>query len=589
MCGIFAYIGEGRDATKAVFNGLKRLDYRGYDSWGISIVEKGEIKTQKYIGEINRKLLTLGRSRSAIGHTRWATNGTVTQINAHPHTSSDKSYVLAHNGIVENFTKLKSFLSKKGYKFISDTDTEVILRLIEYEYRNEKDFIISVQNAFNKLDGRNTIIILKKEGEIIAVRNGSPLVVGISEKNNDVYFSSDTLSFSQYVDKTITLENGQMAICNGKLTIVNTKDNNEVTVNYDVNTIKGQEYSKDGYRHFMIKEIHEEPQIIEKVMLQSKKNILKLANKIKNSTTVYCIGSGTAGAAAFQSAYYLRTFGGINAIALIGAEAKDYFHLFKKSDLIIALSQSGETADTLEVIEFAKKVGVCIASYVNMPGSLMTKISDYKFMANAGPEICVMSTKVFVSQIVWGYLLSKGVQGKFYDGLSNLRKTKTAVSKLLKDKILDKKLDKIATKLSYEKDLFLLAKGQNLQIIREGMIKLVEGGYIHAHAIPAGDLKHYAITLMEPGKYLISVISDDENKTDTMNAINEVKARGASVIGISVFPDNIFDELIKVPSLGETDAILNILPLQLLAYKIAVLKGNNVDKPRNIAKSVTVK
>ena len=589
MCGIFAYIGEGRDATKAVFNGLKRLDYRGYDSWGISIVEKGEIKTQKYIGEINRKLLTLGRSRSAIGHTRWATNGTVTQINAHPHTSSDKSYVLAHNGIVENFTKLKSFLSKKGYKFISDTDTEVILRLIEYEYRNEKDFIISVQNAFNKLDGRNTIIILKKEGEVIAVRNGSPLVVGISEKNNDVYFSSDTLSFSQYVDKTITLENGQMAICNDKLTIINTKDNNEVTVNYDVNTIKGQEYSKDGYRHFMIKEIHEEPQIIEKVMLQSKKNILKLANKIKNSTTVYCIGSGTAGAAAFQSAYYLRTFGGINAIALIGAEAKDYFHLFKKSDLIIALSQSGETADTLEVIEFAKKVGVCIASYVNMPGSLMTKISDYKFMANAGPEICVMSTKVFVSQIVWGYLLSKVVQGKFYDGLSNLRKTKTAVSKLLKDKILDKKLDKIATKLSYEKDLFLLAKGQNLQIIREGMIKLVEGGYIHAHAIPAGDLKHYAITLMEPGKYLISVISDDENKTDTMNAINEVKARGASVIGISVFPDKIYDEYIQVANLGETSAILNIIPLQLLAYKIAVLKGNNVDKPRNIAKSVTVK
>ncbi|KKQ49244.1 MAG: Glucosamine-fructose-6-phosphate aminotransferase (Isomerizing) [Candidatus Woesebacteria bacterium GW2011_GWB1_38_5] len=589
MCGIFAYIGEGRDATKAVFNGLKRLDYRGYDSWGISIVEKGEIKTQKYIGEINRKLLTLGRSRSAIGHTRWATNGTVTQINAHPHTSSDKSYVLAHNGIVENFTKLKSFLSKKGYKFISDTDTEVILRLIEYEYRNEKDFIISVQNAFNKLDGRNTIIILKKEGEVIAVRNGSPLVVGISEKNNDVYFSSDTLSFSQYVDKTITLENGQMAICNDKLTIINTKDNNEVTVNYDVNTIKGQEYSKDGFRHFMIKEIHEEPQIIEKVMLQSKKNILKLANKIKNSTTVYCIGSGTAGAAAFQSAYYLRTFGGINAIALIGAEAKDYFHLFKKSDLIIALSQSGETADTLEVIEFAKKVGVCIASYVNMPGSLMTKISDYKFMANAGPEICVMSTKVFVSQIVWGYLLSKVVQGKFYDGLSNLRKTKTAVSKLLKDKILDKKLDKIATKLSYEKDLFLLAKGQNLQIIREGMIKLVEGGYIHAHAIPAGDLKHYAITLMEPGKYLISVISDDENKTDTMNAINEVKARGASVIGISVFPDKIYDEYIQVANLGETSAILNIIPLQLLAYKIAVLKGNNVDKPRNIAKSVTVK
>lgn len=589
MCGIFAYIGEDRNATQAVFSGLKRLDYRGYDSWGISIIDRGKINTQKYIGEINRKLLTLGRSRSAIGHTRWATNGAVTQINAHPHTSSDESFVLAHNGIVENFTKLKSFLSKKGYKFISDTDTEVILRLIEYEYTNERDFIISVQNAFNKLDGRNTIIILKKEGDVIAVRNGSPLVVGISEKNNSIYFSSDTLSFSQYVDKTITLENGQMAIYNGKLTIVNTKENKEERVIFDENNIKGQEYSKDGYRHFMIKEIHEEPQVIEKVILQPKNNILKLAGKIKRSATVYCIGSGTAGAAAFQSAYYLRIFGGINAIGLIGAEAKDYFHLFKKRDLIIALSQSGETADILEVIEFAKKVGVSVASYVNMPGSLMTKMSDHKFMANAGPEICVMSTKVFVSQIAWGYLLAKSVQGEFKTGLSNLRKTKTAISKLLKDKALDKKLDKIATKLSYEKDLFLLAKGQNLQIIREGMIKLVEGGYIHAHAIPAGDLKHYAITLMEPGKYLISVISNDENKTDTINAINEVKARGASVIGISVFPDKIYDELIKVSGLGETDAILNILPLQLLAYKIAVLKGNNVDKPRNIAKSVTVK
>ncbi len=589
MCGIFAYVGKSRNATEAVFDGLKRLDYRGYDSWGISILKKGEIKTQKYVGVIDKKLLTLGKSHVALGHTRWATNGAVTKNNAHPHTSRDGSFVIVQNGIVENFSELKSFLLKRGFKFVSDTDTEAILHLIEDEHIKEKDFIKSAQNAFNKLEGRNTVIILKKDGCIIAFRNGSPLVIGISEKNNDIYFSSDTLSFSPYVDKTITLENGQMAVCNNKLTINNTKNNNKVVANFDENIIRDQEYSKVGYPHFMIKEIHETPQVIDKVILQPKKNIIKLADKIKRSATVYCIGSGTAGAAASQSAYYLRTLGGINAISLIGAEAKDYFQLFRKDDLIVALSQSGETADVLEVIEFAKKTGVRIASYVNMPGSIMTKMSDYKFMATAGPEICVMSTKVFVSQIVWGYLLSKCVQRKLSEGFDNLQKTKTAISKLLKDKVLDKNLDKIATKLSYEKDLFLLAKGQNLQIIREGMIKLIEGGYIHAHAIPAGDLKHYAITLMEPGKYLISIVSDDENKTDTINAINEVKTRGASVIGISTFADKAFDELIKVPNLDETSAILNIVPLQLLAYKIAVLKGNNVDKPRNIAKSVTVK
>jgi len=590
MCGIFAYIGNNRNATEAVFEGLKRLDYRGYDSWGISILNKSRIQTQKNVGVVNKKLLILPKSEIAIGHTRWATTGGVTIENAHPHMASDKSFALAQNGIVENYTKIKKWLLNKKYRFASETDTEVIVHLIEEHFKNEDNFLSAVLKAFKKCEGRNTIIILTRGGDVIGVRNGSPLVVGVSNKKGDVYFSSDTLSFAPYVDKTITLDNGQVAIYSkNKLVIRNIKNGKIVRLNMDKNTIKEDVISKDGYKHFMIKEISEQPEVIRKVIMQDEKSMNKLTDKIRNSENVYIIGSGTAGTAAFQTAYYLRTLGNINAIGLIGAEAKDYFHLFKKNDLLIALSQSGETADVLDVIEHAKEKRVTIASYVNMQGSLITKLSDFKFLANAGPEICVMSTKVLVSQLSWGYLLAKTLQGRYKEAVSNLQKLSINAEKLIKDRNSNSNINKIAKELFGSRDIFLLAKGQNLQIIREGMIKIVEAGYIHAHAIPAGDLKHYAITLMEKGVKVISVISDDENRTDTLNAINEIKARGATIIGVSPFKDNVFDKLIKVPDMGEVSAILNIMPIQILAYKIAILKGNNIDKPRNIAKSVTVK
>ena len=590
MCGIFAYIGNNRNATEAVFEGLKRLDYRGYDSWGISILNKSRIQTQKNVGVVNKKLLILPKSEIAIGHTRWATTGGVTIENAHPHMASDKSFALAQNGIVENYTKIKKWLLNKKYRFASETDTEVIVHLIEEHFKNEDNFLSAVLKAFKKCEGRNTIIILTRGGDVIGVRNGSPLVVGVSNKKGDVYFSSDTLSFAPYVDKTITLDNGQVAIYSkNKLVIRNIKNGKIVRLNMDKNTIKEDVISKDGYKHFMIKEISEQPEVIRKVIMQNEKSMNKLTDKIRNSENVYIIGSGTAGTAAFQTAYYLRTLGNINAIGLIGAEAKDYFHLFKKNDLLIALSQSGETADVLDVIEHAKEKRVTIASYVNMQGSLITKLSDFKFLANAGPEICVMSTKVLVSQLSWGYLLAKTLQGRYKEAVSNLQKLSINAEKLIKDRNSNSNINKIAKELFGSRDIFLLAKGQNLQIIREGMIKIVEAGYIHAHAIPAGDLKHYAITLMEKGVKVISVISDDENRTDTLNAINEIKARGATIIGVSPFKDNVFDKLIKVPDMGEVSAILNIMPIQILAYKIAILKGNNIDKPRNIAKSVTVK
>lgn len=602
MCGIFGYSGI-KNSSEIIHKGLKRLEYRGYDSWGISVISNTRIVTYRNIGPIEDTIDKLGipEARIGIGHTRWATNGGVTVKNSHPHTSSDKTFVLAHNGIVSNYTKLKNDLLKQGYKFKSETDTEVIVALIETIEKSENrknkkvavnnSFLKSVALAFSKLEGRNTILILNsKNNSIVAVRNGSPLVIGYGDKDNDIYFSSDTNSFSPWVKKITVVENGQLINCmDNVVTAYNVSTLKKVGLEVQALSSTAEAIDKEGFKHFMIKEIYEIPSAIRQLTKQDPKKYSRLASRIKTAKTVYFIGSGTSGYAASQMAYYLRSIAGINAISLVGAEATSYYKLFTNKDLIIAPSQSGETADVLEVLEVAKKKGVKIASFVNMSGSTMTAMSDYKFMIEAGPEICVLATKVFASKLAWGYLLANYVLNRQRRALLELECTANTIERFLKDKANHKQIKTVVRKLSMCKDIFLLGKGQNLNIVLEGMVKIIEGSYIHAHAIPAGDLKHYAITLMEKGMYVIGIISKDENESDMISALNEIKARGAKVIGISSEKNDCFDIFIKVPFLKETSALINIIPLQLLAYYLATKLGHNVDKPRNIAKSVTVK
>lgn len=592
MCGIFGYSGS-KNASEVILEGLKRLEYRGYDSWGIAVAAD-QISIDKRIGAIGdlNQLVNLPDSKAGIGHTRWATHGEVSQINAHPHFASDKSFVLAQNGIVENYQLFKNELAKKGYKFESGTDTEVIVRLIEEKIkiaRNDDGGVLqkAVREAFLELEGRNTIIILTNDGQILALRNGSPLVVGI--KDGEVFFSSDTLSFAPYVSEFLVVENGQMVTWNGKLSLIDMKSNKNLSYKMEKISFQSSKVDKEGYEHFMIKEIHESPYVINQILNQDSKQYEDFANSLKQAEDVYTIGSGTAGIAASQIAFYLRVFAKIKAESVIGADIYEYFDLLKKGDVMIAPSQSGETADVLEVMEVAKKKGVKVASYVNMPGSTMSRISDFAFPAHAGPEICVMSTKVFTSQIAWGYLISKIAQGKEAEGRENLKALVQEMDKYLNTADNHKKIKELAQVLIQSKDVFLLGKYQNFNIMCEGMVKIIEGSYIHAHGIPAGDLKHYAITLMEKGVPVIVALSNDVAKDDMENVISQVKARGATVVGISPTPLSGFDYHISVPDTGETSAILNIIPLQLLAYYMAVVLGHNIDKPRNIAKSVTVK
>ncbi|HCM82640.1 MAG: Glucosamine/fructose-6-phosphate aminotransferase, isomerizing [Microgenomates group bacterium GW2011_GWC1_43_11] len=590
MCGIFGYVGIKQNATQAVFDGLKRLDYRGYDSWGIGIIQGKEILVDKHVGIVDTASLKLPASSIAIGHTRWATNGAVTDANAHPHYASDKSFIVAHNGIAENFAERKTQLLKKGYKFISETDTEVIVHQVEEERKHTKTLAEAVRIAFKKFTGRNTIIVLSRDGQIIAARNGSPLVLGVADKLAEIYLSSDTLSFAPHVSHIIVLDNGQMiSVLNKQINVSDIQTGEKVSYSLEKNTITDSGVDKSGYDHFMIKEIYEEPFVIDRIIEQPDKSYLALAKAIRQAAHVYCIGSGTAGAAAAQIAYYLRIFGKVPAVGLIGAEARDYFDLIGKDDLLIAPSQSGETADVLEVMETVKKNGTKIASFVNMPGSMMTRLSDYKFMAQAGPEICVMSTKIFVSQLAWGYLVAKAVEGNLNDGKEKLKGLSKNTDAFLHNKQKIAHIKSLAKTLARKPHIFLLGKGQNLQIIKEGMVKMIEGSYVHAHAMPAGDLKHFAITLMEPGMPVVFVLSNDFVKTDVLNALHEVNARGSQIVVVAPQPDESFDDYIEVPDLGEVSAVMNIVPLQLLAYYMAKSLGHNVDKPRNIAKSVTVK
>ncbi len=597
MCGIFGYIGK-KNASEVILEGLKRLEYRGYDSWGIAVLAD-QIKLSKKVGAIGDLdyLGDLPVSTIGIGHTRWATHGGITQENAHPHYSSDGSFVLAQNGIVENYQKLKKELLEKGFKFNTETDTEVIVRLVEDKFHPKdnrplagKGLEEAVKEAFRELEGRNTIIVLSKDGQIIAARNGSPLVVGLNGETGEVYLSSDTLSFAPHVKKIIVVENNQMvSFRDGKLKLLDLKSDKEIPYRQESIDVTSAKVDKEGYDHFMLKEIQESPYVIRQVLNQDEASFRKLAEAVAGADNVYTIGSGTAGLAASQIAFYLRVYAKIKATALIGADAQDYLELVTENDLIIAPSQSGETADVLEVLEKAKTKGVKIASYVNMQGSSISRLSDYPFYSHAGPEICVMSTKVFTSQLAWGYFLAKLVAGQDMQARADLKQLAQDMEQYLAGEANHEAIKKLADKLVLAKDIFLMGKYQNLNIIKEGMVKLIEGTYKHAHGIPAGDLKHYAITLMEKGVPVIVALSKDAARAGVLNAVNEVKARGAWVIGITGEDGANFDYLIKVPDTGETSAILNIIPLQLLAYYMAVKLGNNVDKPRNIAKSVTVK
>ena len=591
MCGVFGYTGKSI-ANDMVFQGLKRLEYRGYDSWGIAVNDDKKIQLFKDVGEIQERagLKKLPQTTTAIGHTRWATHGGVTVTNAHPHMSTDDEFTLVQNGIVENFSQLKTKLEKLGYKFTTQTDTEVIVKLIEEQLKTIKDFEAAVKKAFKLLEGRNTIAILRTNGDILAVRNGSPLVIG--KGKDGIFLASDSLSFAPYTNDVILLDDFDFVqISKGKLHIENvlTGKEKKIVVQKLKNTYTNIEKGK--YEHFMIKEIVEQEKTILNATAYTQAELKPLVDAIKQAHRVYVLGAGTAGFAAGQIAYFLRNIAKIDTQEVRSYEFNTYKNILKKEDLIIAVSQSGETADTIEVLEMAKGTGCNIASIVNMLGTTISRMSDFKYYTNAGPEICVASTKVFTSQCAWGYILAKGIVGELKDAKSNIADLSVLLGKYFSEKTYTS-IEKIAKILKEKEHMFVLGKGENAYTALEGALKVKEISYKHIEGFAAGELKHGVIALVDKGTPVFGIISSDDDCKDLVSGMEQVKARGALTIGIgdSKFSKlEVFDYFLSVPQVDEINNISNVIPFQLISYFLSKELGNNIDKPRNLAKSVTVK
>jgi glutamine---fructose-6-phosphate transaminase (isomerizing) len=585
MCGIVGF--SGKNAVSKVLEGLKRLEYRGYDSWGIGYIESNSIELIKNTGKVSEITLENIESNFAIGHTRWATHGGVSVANAHPHFSTDKSFILAQNGIFENYAEVKEELLKKGYTFVSETDTEVIVRLIE-ENLKSMEFMQAIVETFKTLKGRNTIIVLKNNGEIFAIRNGSPLVLGVS--GDFKILSSDTLSFSNLTNKALILDNHQMVYIkdNAYKVFDITTECKQIEKEVTVLDYENTNIDKEGFDHFMIKEIFDQTHTVKDAVQYSLKELQPLIDKIKQIRKVFFVGAGTAGNAAAQIAYFFRKYTNIDAVELVPYESETYLNNITKDDFLFAISQSGETADTIEVVESFKQKGGQVGSIVNMVGSSLTRISDYKFLSRTGPEVCVASTKAYTAQLSFGLVLALSVANKYDYAISLIGELSTAIKKFLTAENINIVKD-IVKKLEYREHFFILGRGQNFVTAKEGALKIKEITYKHFEAFSAGELKHGVIALIENDTPVITVLSNDLDSQTALNAAEQVKSRGAYTIGIVKSGNNIFEDQILLPDLKEADSIINIIPFQLISYYLGVKLNRNPDKPRNLAKSVTVK
>jgi glucosamine--fructose-6-phosphate aminotransferase (isomerizing) len=583
MCGIIGYKGN-RNAVETVYNGIKRLEYRGYDSWGIACAQPQGIKVYKKAGKIG-EMPQMGKSSMAISHTRWATHGGVCDENAHPHLSNDGSIAVVHNGIIENYLELKKQLEEKGYKFYSETDTEVIAHLIDEHF--DGDFPEAVRNAAKELKGSYAVIAMRNgNDELVALRNESPLVIGLG--SDECFLASDVPAFLEHTNEVMFVDDGEMVIVKSKPVIKKIDTGEEVkkkTQKVDWNI---QQAEKGDYPHFMLKEIHEQPNVLKQTLKQDKAKLEEVARMIHAAPRVCIVACGTSRHAALVGRYVISELANKYCEVYMASEFQYFVDKLGKDALIIAVSQSGETADVLGPVKQAKKHGCKVVSMVNVVGSSLDRESDVTLHLNCGPEISVASTKAFTSQVAVFYLLAYTMRYEYDEGLAKLSK----IPEKLQDTIElnEEKCIEIAHYMKDWDDAYFIARGENFAVATEGALKMKEVSYVHAEGMPAGELPHGTLALIEKGTPVISICPYDQTYHETLSNIHEAKARGAHIIGISDKPNELFDDWLKIPDVEYIFyPLLANIPCQLMAYHTAVEKGYTPDFPRNLAKSVTVK
>ncbi len=610
MCGIVGYIGT-KQAYPILINGLKRLEYRGYDSAGIALIN-GDSRIYKVKGKVSDlenyvndkdKSGTIG-----IGHTRWATHGEPTDNNAHPHQSQNGHFIVIHNGIIENYARLKKRLEDRGYKFKSQTDTEVLANLIEYIYLKGKvSAEMAVRLALTKVVGAYGLLVTNKDenNQIIAARNGSPLVIGVGK--SEYFFASDATPIIEHTKSVIYLNDYDVAVVTKDELSLKTIKNDKITPKIQKLDLDIGEIEKGGYEHFMLKEIFEQSRSIKdtfrgRVSLDTNELILggihNILDKLQNAKRIIIIGCGTSWHAGLVGEYLLEDIAKIPVEVEYASEFRYRRPIIYPDDVVIAISQSGETADTLAAIKLAKQAKATVLGICNVVGSSIPRETDAGVYTHAGPEIGVASTKAFTAQVtvlaMMAILLGKSrktISNEKYERL--IQELKAVPDKIITILDHDKQIKEISELYKNASNFLYLGRGYLFPVALEGALKLKEISYIHAEGYPAAEMKHGPIALIDENMPVVVIATKDKSYEKIVSNIQEVKARKGKVIAIVTEGDvaitNMADHVIEVPEAHVVvSALLTVIPLQLLSYHIAVMRGCNVDQPRNLAKSVTV-
>ncbi|MFB5608590.1 MAG: glutamine--fructose-6-phosphate transaminase (isomerizing) [Nitrosarchaeum sp.] len=586
MCSIIGYYGN-EIAAPIIVKGLRRMEYRGYDSVGVATESNSQIELKKGIGkveEVNSKVqLDTLPGKIGIGHTRWATHGRVTDANAHPHSSNSGKIAIVHNGIIENFEELKKELEKNGYIFKSETDSEIIANLLQKNYESVKNVKNAIIKTVSELKGNYAFVAMFENGELAAARFHEPLIVGIGK--NGYFLSSDVLGFIEQTDNAIYIENGNFVIIDkDRLQIL---DFNGENVKQQITKVSKEfaDAYKGDYAHFTLKEISEQPDTIFKSGENTKNGIKQAVNYIKNSKNIYITGSGTSYNAALIAKQVFAKYAKIKSDAIISSELQFSSDTIEPNSTLIAISQSGESADVLDAVNIAKKVNCNIIAIVNSLTSSLARESNVVIGMNCGPEIGVAATKSFTSQIIIIYKIMEELSNEKFE--IDYKEISESISKILEN---HDQIRHIAKEIREISDIYVLGRGIHYPIAIESALKLKELTYIHAEGIPGGELKHGPLALMDSKVFVIIINPNDSTYLDTLTSAREIKARGAKIIGISDMKSDVYDYWIEIPKTNElTYPISEIIPIQLLSYYAALEKEADPDYPRNLAKSVTVK
>ena len=609
MCGIVAFKGNKEKTSKVIFDGLKLLEYRGYDSCGIGVIDNDEIKTFKWKGRVRKTEKRFNesniKSSIAIGHTRWATHGEPNDKNSHPIKSFNSEFAIVHNGIIENYRELKKVLIEKEYEFFTETDTEVLINFIELCVSESNNLDKGISYALSKLEGAFGIVLIKKSNPEImyAARKGSPLAFG--KKGNDFFIASDATPIIEYTKKIIYLDNGQLLKIENKDFQILDFNLNRISKKFKEVDVELEKVELENYESYMLKEIMEQPESLKQTMLGRIRDdnitlggIQDYGKPLLETKRIIIIGCGTSWHAGLVAEYFYEKYIKIPVEVEYASEFRYRFPIINKGDVVIVISQSGETADTLEATRIAKNKGAIVLGIVNVVGSSIARLTEEGCYLHAGPEIGVASTKAFTSQLMVllmigvkaGYLKNNISKRKFHKMISYLKRIPSQINKVLES---NEKIKKISKKIYKKNHALFLGRGNNFPVALEGALKLKEISYIHAEGYPAAEMKHGPIALIDKEMPVIAICTKSDEYDKMISNIREVGSRNAILIGI-IDKENkqvkdYLDFSITVPSTSkEFTPIINLIPLQLLAYHCAVLRGCDVDKPRNLAKSVTV-